>query len=261
MGLFDSYLSGMNSGYKAVSNGLHSIGGWFDGSSASYFNERSSLALMDAQSALNRENYAWQLEEGPSMQVKGLEKAGINPILAYASGGSPSAGSVAPVSAPVSNGGKSGSIADIMSLFSWVTAACKVFSDIQNTQADTKLKNSQIAVNSTVPLLNSAKAQREVAEAREPGWLGQTSRTVKSWFSDAREADINNHLTVGDFVNWVKSFGSVTDETGTKSSSKNSSKSVEPAVEAARQVMKMTPRMAHELNQHKPATTKKRKHN
>lgn len=93
-------------------------------------------------------------------EVDDLRKAGLNPILSSHSSGSQVSG----VSAPSFNGfDVSGSVTD--ALKAGVDMA-KLDAGVQNTTADTNLKDAQIETEQTLQTLNKANAAKADADAR-----------------------------------------------------------------------------------------------
>lgn len=91
-----------------------SFGGWDP--LGSYFesehNEKYNQRAIDYQAKINKELAQWSAENLPSMQVKGYEDAGLNPIL-MAGGSASSAGSVSALSSPSSSHASAGNPLEI----------------------------------------------------------------------------------------------------------------------------------------------------
>lgn len=196
---------------ESIADGWGSVWDWLSGKTASEINYESSAKLMQLQNQFNQANWRTTQVDGPSLYREGLEKAGYNPILAVTGGSSVPTGSIAPVSSSPSSAARGGSIGDIMSMFSWVTAALKVVSEIgvlqqqaSNVKADTELKQMSVPKLQADMANTAAKTAQTIADTQEPGHLGQAGRAIKTWFRGSRDRDVQNGLTLGNLWNYVK---------------------------------------------------------
>lgn len=132
---------------SALSDGWGSVWDWLSGKTANELNYETSSKLMALQNEYNVNNWRTQQSQGPSLYRQGLENAGFNPILAVGGSSSVPTGTIAPVSSSAGGSARSGTIGDIVSMFSWVTSAVKSIQEIanlktqqQNISSDTNLK-------------------------------------------------------------------------------------------------------------------------
>lgn len=100
-------------------------------------------------------NYAdWSAKHLPKAQMLGLKKAGINPMLPYANGGSPPIQQMTPSIAPAINPGEdlaqgvSSGVSSAIDLFRSEGQVAKMFAEIDNIVANTGLTEQQ-TVNAT----------------------------------------------------------------------------------------------------------------
>lgn len=112
---------------------------------------------MQAQAGLNWEQYRKSLVQGPKYEMRGLKKAGINPLLRYGQHGSPLPStaqgvSQAPVTNPLSGlaegiGGAVSSAADAYSKFASGSKAIaeldQIAANVEKIEEDTKLSTAQ----------------------------------------------------------------------------------------------------------------------
>lgn len=114
-------------------------------------NRRTANSAADKSLAQSKDLAQWQATELPALQLQGMKKAGLSPILAYDNIGSSSVPVLSPVKADSGFGGLSN--------------LGKIFSEIPEKMADVRQKGSSSGYLDNLTEMNNARIQLERQQA------------------------------------------------------------------------------------------------
>lgn len=243
---WNNYFSGNwlnNSWYGTTWNGIYD---WVTGAKAADVNADASKELYDYQIA-NTSNAI-------KANYNALKSVGINPLLSYGNG----AGSTSMPTMTSASSAHSGSIGDIMSMFSWCTSAMKVATEIANTKANTDLAKA-----------NTAKVAKEIGKIERqteyPGVVGEAFQSFKNIGKEIGEPigdTIGSALgTIGQAIGDTASSHSALNQKRVDDLARKIIGTAEKAKDATEKAdKKINARMQRETHQYSPKTSK-RKHN
>lgn len=188
---------------STLSDGWGGVWDWLSGKTANELNYQTASQLMALQNEYNLANWRTQQTEGPSLYRQGLEKAGYNPVLAVGGSSSVPTGNIAPVSSSAGGSARSGSISDIVSMFSWVTSAVKAIQEISNL----KTQQSNISADTNLKIAETGKVVKE-ADSIDPQINRQNAKMGNGFVGELQKLGRNLVNSLGfDYDDTLGDYG------------------------------------------------------